>query len=200
MDAKNETVTEYWWAFYNYGHCSLCGNSGRIDTRGVKTAAGVPVGRLNYCICPNGQALREFNSAPSNANVCGLPPDGHPLRKLGARLAELLDEDHWAECERLLLEGWEHDRIDRKTGAHWRENSSLEIWFPFTAEAIATAYGYLWHVNNEPGTPNQYPPERAAYEARKILRDQMTHEQRGLAINRVRELMGHNAGNERTAD
>jgi hypothetical protein len=121
-----------------------------------------------------------------------LPPDGHPLRMLGARLAELLDEDQFAECERLLLEGWEHDQLDRETGAHWRENSSLEVWFPFTAEAIATAYGYLWHVNNEPGTPNQYPPERAAYEARKLLRDQMTHEKRGDGINRARELMGPN--------
>ena len=37
-----------------------------------------------------------------------LPPMGHPLQKLGARLAELLDDDHWAECERLLLEGWAH--------------------------------------------------------------------------------------------
>ena len=60
-------------------------------------------------------------------------------------------------------------------------------------EAIALAYGYLWHVNNEPGTPSQYPPERAAYEARKALCDLMTHEQRGEAINRVRDLMGHNA-------
>ena len=36
-----------------------------------------------------------------------LPPEGHPLRKLGARLTELLDEHWWAECEALLLEGWE---------------------------------------------------------------------------------------------
>lgn len=28
----------------------------------------------------------------------------HPLRRLGARLAALLDEDQWAECEALLLE------------------------------------------------------------------------------------------------
>ncbi|MFA6904480.1 MAG: hypothetical protein WC236_15500 [Gallionellaceae bacterium] len=59
-------------------------------------------------------------------------------------------------------------------------------------ERVAIAYGYLWHVNNETGTPCQYPPERAAYEARKILRDMMTHEQRGDAINKVRELIGHN--------
>ena len=65
-----------------------------------------------------------------------LPPMGHPLQKLGARLAELLDDDHWAECERLLLEGWAHDEIDRKTGRHWRENSELEVWFPLTAEEL----------------------------------------------------------------
>lgn len=59
--------------------------------------------------------------------------------------------------------------------------------------AISVAYGYLWHVNNEPGTPAQYPPERAAYEARKILRGMMTHEQRGEGINRARELMTPNA-------
>lgn len=56
-------------------------------------------------------------------------------------------------------------------------------------DAIAMAYGYLWRVNNEAGTPNQYPPERAAYEARKILRDLMSPAQRGEAICRVSDLM-----------
>lgn len=56
-------------------------------------------------------------------------------------------------------------------------------------DKIAIAYGYLWHVNNEPCTPYQYPPERAAYEARKILRDTMSHEQRGEGIEAARELM-----------
>lgn len=70
-----------------------------------------------------------------------LPPEGHPLRTLGVRLTELLDEDHWAECERLLLEGWDHDRIDRKTGADWRENSSLELWFPLTAAELTRLSG-----------------------------------------------------------
>lgn len=61
-------------------------------------------------------------------------------------------------------------------------------------DAIATAYGYLWHVNNEPGTPNRYRPERAAYEARKVLRELLTHEQRGNGINRARaEIMAANA-------
>ena len=32
-----------------------------------------------------------------------LPPPGHPLNVLATRLGELLDEDHWAECEALIL-------------------------------------------------------------------------------------------------
>ena len=50
-------------------------------------------------------------------------------------------------------------------------------------DSIAMAYGFLWHVNNEPGTPQQYDPERAAYEARKILRDKLTNEMREHGIN-----------------
>ena len=52
-------------------------------------------------------------------------------------------------------------------------------------EVVGLAYGYLWLVNNEPGMPLRCPPKRAAYEARKLLRDTMTHEQRGDFINRV---------------
>ena len=57
-------------------------------------------------------------------------------------------------------------------------------------EAIALAYGYLWHVNEEPFAPiPTYTPQRAAYDARRILRDTMTHEQRGEAINKVRAML-----------
>jgi hypothetical protein len=52
-------ITEYWLRHYLHDLCTLCGNSGRIDTTGVKSAAGVEVGRINFCICPNGQVLRE---------------------------------------------------------------------------------------------------------------------------------------------
>ena len=59
--------------------------------------------------------------------------------------------------------------------------------------AIQTAYGYLWCVNNEPGTPIAlYPTEKAAYEARKVLRDLLTTEQRGQGINSVLPIVrGH---------
>lgn len=52
-------ITDYWLEFYADKHCTLCGNSGIVDTRGVRTAAGIEVGRRNWCICPNGQIMRQ---------------------------------------------------------------------------------------------------------------------------------------------
>lgn len=69
--ARHYIVTNYWHTFYCAGACTLCGNKGFIDTRGVRTAAGVSCGRINYCICPNGQILRK-HGAPIT--------DGKPLR------------------------------------------------------------------------------------------------------------------------
>lgn len=54
------------------------------------------------------------------------------------------------------------------------------------SKAVQEAYGWLWHVNNEPMAPvPMWSPEQAAYEARKCLRDLLTHGQRGEAINAV---------------
>lgn len=50
-------------------------------------------------------------------------------------------------------------------------------------QAIQKAYGHLWMVNNEPGTPNQYSPDQAAYKARRLLRGILTKEERGDGIN-----------------
>jgi hypothetical protein len=59
-DDPTVSLNDYWFEFYvNQGLCSLCGNTGVIDTTGVKTPAGVEVGRKNWCICPNGQAMRR---------------------------------------------------------------------------------------------------------------------------------------------
>jgi hypothetical protein len=47
----------------NYVHkdlCSLCGNSGVVDTRGrAVSAVGVDAGRRQFCVCPNGQTMKE---------------------------------------------------------------------------------------------------------------------------------------------
>jgi uncharacterized phage infection (PIP) family protein YhgE len=65
---------------------------------------------------------------------------------------------------------------------------------PLTKEAkaaVSLAYGYLWHVNMEPMAPvPMYSPEKAATEARKQLRDLLTHEERGQAINQVQHILG----------
>ena len=67
MRAKHYAVTNYWLAFYCDDHCTLCGNRGFIDTRGVTTCAGKKVGKVNYCICPNGQIMRKHNAVLPNA-------------------------------------------------------------------------------------------------------------------------------------
>lgn len=62
-DAENTALTDYCLAHYFYlGLCSLCGNTGVIDTRqSARSPAGARPGRLNWCLCPNGQALRRRN-------------------------------------------------------------------------------------------------------------------------------------------
>lgn len=55
---EHNPITAYWLKHYVTKFCTLCGSSGVIDTRGVRTAAGISAGRLNYCICPNGQEMR----------------------------------------------------------------------------------------------------------------------------------------------
>lgn len=57
--------------------------------------------------------------------------------------------------------------------------------------AVMLAYGHLWHINNEPAAPIAlYDPERAAYQARRHLRDLLTTQERGEAINQVGFLIG----------
>lgn len=56
--------------------------------------------------------------------------------------------------------------------------------------AVAMAYGHLWHVNNEPMAPIPLRSEESAsYAARKLLRDLLTTEERGEAINSVRAML-----------
>ena len=56
--------------------------------------------------------------------------------------------------------------------------------------AVALAYGHLWHVNNEPMAPVPLRSDgEAAYAARKLLRDLLTTEERGDAINAVQKLL-----------
>ena len=56
--ASKNQLADFWIENYCSEHCTLCGNSGVIDTRKTAiTATGMHVGRLNWCICPNGRVL-----------------------------------------------------------------------------------------------------------------------------------------------
>jgi hypothetical protein len=72
-------------------------------------------------------------------------------------------------------------------------------------EAIAQAYGYLWHVNANMEAPPgvalfSLTPEQAAYKARRHLRDLLTHEQRGKGINSVRAALQTGSANTQEGD
>jgi hypothetical protein len=104
--------------------------------------------------------------------------------------ADLCRNDGATDIAALLDEAVEalRDRNhDTAVGEKWRTDSRLEL--AGLRDKIGMAYGYLWCVNNEPCAPDYMPPERMAYEARKLLRDTMTHEQRGAFINRVLPLV-----------
>lgn len=68
MSKYNDHVTEYMFKYYwdkeidIGGLCTLCGNTGVIDTTETAISPkGIRAGRKNYCICPNGQFLRNKN-------------------------------------------------------------------------------------------------------------------------------------------
>ena len=43
------------------GMCGLCGNRGIVDTIGIATTpSGKPNGIRTYCICPNGQRMKQL--------------------------------------------------------------------------------------------------------------------------------------------
>lgn len=66
MSQTKKLLDDYWLKYYATQFCTICGNSGVIDSRGVRTPAGVLVGRRNWCICPNGQAmLNQYNGVPA---------------------------------------------------------------------------------------------------------------------------------------
>jgi hypothetical protein len=57
-----------------------------------------------------------------------LPPEGTALRKLGARLAELLDEDQWSDCERMLFEVADEQRGELEDKAYVASKALRRAW------------------------------------------------------------------------
>lgn len=83
MQRLNEAITDYWAKHYQRrGICTLCGNTGRLDTTGVKTPAGWLVGRVDFCFCPNGQLMRTAHEVSEEPP--GLFGAAHRIVDLGS--------------------------------------------------------------------------------------------------------------------
>jgi hypothetical protein len=56
----DEEAMFLWWkdCYMVDGLCGLCGQIGIIHTE-VASPAGIPCGGYFFCVCPNGQKLRE---------------------------------------------------------------------------------------------------------------------------------------------
>jgi len=64
MGKKGDLLDRYWLDHYvgdpPLGLCTLCGSTGIINTTYVRSPAGVFPGKHSeYCICPNGRAMRK---------------------------------------------------------------------------------------------------------------------------------------------
>lgn len=79
-------------------------------------------------------------------------PFGNVIRPLHERLQACIDDPMWAD----------HAEVPKTLLRQTLEELAL------VRAAMGVAYGYLWLVNNEPGTPNRYPPEKAAADARQL--------------------------------
>lgn len=57
----HQPINDYWVKHYliEGKGCCLCGNIGILDTTGVRTIQGEMIGRQTFCLCPNGQHLRQ---------------------------------------------------------------------------------------------------------------------------------------------
>lgn len=58
--------SDLWFEFTKAGLCGLCGNWGVLDTRSIAISpAGVDVGGVHFCICPNGRKMKEIGYLPT---------------------------------------------------------------------------------------------------------------------------------------
>jgi len=97
-----KAVVDYWIEHYlggRLGLCTLCGNSGVIDTRGrAISPAGQHSGKLNFCICPNGQTMRL-----SGAELCEQPVPDTIIEEADCSTevcVKMLQDRLWKSCQK----------------------------------------------------------------------------------------------------
>jgi len=103
-----------------------------------------------------------------------------------AELPDRSSPEDWPEAMIVTADELRNIVIDRLAALATRAPQAASVW----RKAVQEAYGWLWHVNNEPMAPVPlWSPEKAAYEARKNLRELLTVDERGEAINSVRGML-----------
>lgn len=58
-----DEADEAWLEFRDRMLCGLCANTGIVNTRGMRSPAGVTCGVRTFCICPNGRAMKQQDAA-----------------------------------------------------------------------------------------------------------------------------------------
>lgn len=112
-----------------------------------------------------------------------------------------IKEEHGMTASAEVPEGVRRDAVTLEMPDFMRRDNREEPP-AINRDALALAYGYLWHVNNSrPGydapTDNhrpQFSPERAAMEARKVMRDMLTRDERGVGINKAMDMLASSRG------
>ena len=161
----------------------------QLDYRAAETRNNHPTGRATMA----GDAAAAIRAL--EAKVREVERERHDTNNEFAKV--LADRDRLdLECARLTVDrGRLAAEVDRQVALCEQhraagiksaaENARLAAEVERLQARIEDAYGWLWCVNQEPGTPHQFSPEQAAYNARKLLRDLLTHEQRGIGINKA---------------
>lgn len=134
-----------------------------------------------------------------NGRMAGEPPRYTP--ECAALRAETADQQKVIAAYEMCNPPWAQELRDKLTlaeqAAKWEsdlckqaleDHTMLREQVRVLREALALAYGHLWRINEEPGTPSPiYPAMQGAYVARKILSGLLTTDQRGGGIDAARK-------------
>jgi hypothetical protein len=93
LDEIRNAVNVYWLAYFvgRDGQCSLCGNSGVVNTRDrAMNASGVDQGRIQFCFCPNGQEIRAITDSSNEVDVIKAVRASHTSAEFKRRFHHLI--------------------------------------------------------------------------------------------------------------
>lgn len=141
-------------------------------------------GEMDYCVV--------YDAPPAAAPVVpSAVPDDDALEAAADILQQAITQNGGSPSEMAI--DWVRDILAAAPSAPATPAPAVPVG-DGVPDAVALAYGLLWHVNAGMDAPMDVrppslTPEKAAHEARKLLRDLMTSTQRGDGINAAREML-----------